>query len=396
MIIRVLIICFLSILIHGTSMEARNKSAVLYQADFCQGQLPQDVLLEGDLRDFSLKSDGLEITGTKGRMRLDRFYSLGKRCVKYVVKFSPDAVAEFYSDNRDIVFRVDVAGRQIMQMVDTQITATADILEADTEFLIEMEHDYAVNTFRITNLRTGKQASLSQECDGPGGYGRGAIQPKVFTGCMWDYYCLSLVYGTSISVRQMSVTSPAKVRVLMYGDSITQPECYYPKVDFASSWTQLILSRLKGKGMTSGRNGTTIREVLLRIRNELPYIRAKYVMVTIGTNGGNTEENLSELIEYIRFQGAEPILNNIPCNEENDQVGKNELIAHIREKYNIRGCRFDRATSLQADGKELDRTLMYYENYIDVYGKDFYHHPNPEGSMRMYQQTLIDIPEIYH
>ena len=71
--------------------------------------------------------------------------------------------------------------------------------------------------------------------------------------------------------------------------------------------------------MSSGRRGT-ITMVLDYIKNELPYIDAKYVMVTIGTNGGNTEKNLTELVHYIREQGAIPILNNIPCNESGTQI----------------------------------------------------------------------------
>lgn len=89
--------------------------------------------------------------------------------------------------------------------------------------------------------------------------------------------------------------------------------------------------------MSSGRGGTTIDELLERIRNELPYVRAKYVMVTIGTNGGNTERKLCELVEYIRSQGAVPILNNIPCNEHGTQVETNELIERVRRRYAIPG-----------------------------------------------------------
>ncbi len=72
--------------------------------------------------------------------------------------------------------------------------------------------------------------------------------------------------------------------------------------------------------MSSGRGGTTIKELTERIKNELPFLKAKYVMVTIGTNGGNTEKNLSELVEYIISTKSIPILNNIPSNESGTQV----------------------------------------------------------------------------
>jgi hypothetical protein len=129
-----------------------------------------------------------------------------------------------------------------------------------------------------------------------------------------------------------------------------------------------------------------------RIKNELPYVKAKYVMVTIGTNGGNTEENLSELVEYIVSQGSIPILNNIPSNESGSQVPINIQIEKVRQKYGIKGCKFDLATSLNHEGKQVDNTTMWFEDYD--WGK-IYHHPNVKGSLQMYTRTLIDVPEIY-
>jgi len=195
-------------------------------------------------------------------------------------------------------------------------------------------------------------------------------------------------------VKSITVLSQqCDLALLMYGDSITDPENYYPTSDFPLSWTQMVMGEVKGKAMSSGRSGTTIREVLERIKNELPYVKARYVMVTIGTNGGNTEENLSELVEYIQSQGSIPILNNIPANESGTQVPVNALIEKVRQKYGIKGCKFDLATSINYDGKEVDKSTMWFEDYD--WGK-IYHHPNVKGSRLMYLRTLVDVPEIYH
>ena len=183
--------------------------------------------------------------------------------------------------------------------------------------------------------------------------------------------------------------------MLLYGDSITQPEGYYPTSTFPESWTQLIIDRLKGDAMSSGRGGGNIVMLSEFIRNELPYIKAKYVVVTIGTNGGNTEENLTELVRYIRSQGAIPILNNIPCNESGTQISNNAIIERVRSKEGINGCKFDLATSLDGDGKDVDKSLMFWEDYTGSYGWQIYHHPNEKGALRMYRQTFVDIPEIY-
>ena len=118
-------------------------------------------------------------------------------------------------------------------------------------------------------------------------------------------------------------------------------------------------------------------------------------MVTIGTNGGNTEANLSELVNYIKEQGAIPILNNTPSNESGTQVENNKLIDQVRRKIGIKGCKFDLATSVNGDGKEVDKTMMYWEDYSTSYGWQIYHHPNPKGGLKMFERTLIDVPEIY-
>lgn len=198
-------------------------------------------------------------------------------------------------------------------------------------------------------------------------------------------------------VRQLCVQSlESDLKLLMYGDSQTQPEGYFPAKDFALSWTQLVMRHVKGNAISSGRGSGNIVDVLERIRNELPFVKAKYVMVSIGANGGSTEANLSELVEYIRSQGSIPILNNIAGNERGTQIEINKLIDKVRRKYRINGCRFDVATSINRDGIEVDTTTMWHEDYsaVNDWGH-IWHHPNLKGSQLMYLQTLVDIPEIY-
>ena len=115
-------------------------------------------------------------------------------------------------------------------------------------------------------------------------------------------------------------------------------------------------------------------------------------MLTIGTNGGNTSDNLSRIIETIIENGAIPLLNHIPCNEHNSQVTENALIDTIRAKYNINGIDFDLPTSINGDGLRVDTSKMWWENYSN---EDYYHHPNVKGSMDMYTQARIDIPELF-
>lgn len=343
--------------------------------------------------DAQFTKEGLRITGKDGVVRLNYYYSLAERLVRYRVRLFQDTKAIFQSDKGDFKAYIDVPGKRLLIGTDPVSEVAVDFLDPAHEYIMEVHRDYQTSTVRIIDLYTGESAEVAARMDGRGGHGAGASGTGFQVGRQYDYYCFGLVEGSALLVSQISVLAKeCDLTLLIYGDSITEPEGYFPAADFSKSWTQLIMSAVPGKAMSSGRGGTTINEVLERIKNELPYIKAKYVMVTIGTNGGNTEENLSALVEYIQSQGAVPILNNIPANESGTQVPVNALIEKVRQKYGIKGCRFDLATSLNQDGKEVDKTTMYFEDYD--WGK-IYHHPNVRGSRLMYLRTLIDVPEIF-
>lgn len=340
--------------------------------------------------------DGLLLTGKNENVRLNKYYSLGDRVVRYHVKFSPDAVGVFQSNTGDFKMVVDISEKTVSVATEPAVWKKMDFIDAGHEYLVEIYHKYQTSKIRIIDVFTGQQEELELTNDGQGGYLTGAVNGGFRVGMQHDYYCFGLQDGTSMLVKQISVIAgTCDLTLLMYGDSITEPEGYYPTSVFSQAWTQLILSNVQGKALCSGRGGCTIREVLERIKNELHFVKAKYVMVTIGTNGGNTEENLSELVEYIISQGSIPILNNIPSNDRGTQVEVNRIIEKVREKYKINGCKFDLATSLANDGKEVDKSTMYYEDLSKTHNWHVYHHPNIIGSRKMYIRTFIDIPEIY-
>lgn len=382
------------VLTAGISVAQTAPTTVLFHSRLGEEQ-PADLLMEGGVK-ASYSNGGLLLQGNEGRVRLDRYYSLGQRTARWLVRFSDDAVMDFCTDTHDVVLRVNVPQHQLSVECNPRRWTSVEWLNADDDVLVELQCTYGTNRAVLTNMRTGQQAMIEVTSDGQGGSYAGAIHEGFLVGGMWDYYCMQPQQG-SMLVQQMAVVAGAcNLLVLIYGDSITEPEYYYPREELPNAWTQLMLSRINGKAMTSARGGCTIREVLLRIRQELPYVKAKYVMVTIGTNGGNTEENLCELVEYIQSQGSIPILNNIPCNERNTQVETNRVIEKVRRKYGLNGCRFDVATSLNRDGLEVDKSMMWFENLKDTsVGMDIYHHPNSKGSQMMFYQSLIDIPEIY-
>jgi len=375
----------------STFLYAGDPTPVLYNRVISDADSYPELLTEGT--DARLAGDGLRMTTAGTLVKLNYYYALAERVIRYQVRFSADAVGVFQSDKGDFKAFVDIAGQRISIGTDPVTEKKVDFLDANHDYLVEVHRDYQTSKLRVIDLFTGDVAEVAATMNGTGGCGSGTIGTGFLVGRQYDFYCFGLTKGTELLVKQICVLAKeSDLTLLIYGDSITEPEGYFPTADFPQSWTQLIMDHLSGKAMSSGRGGTTIHELLERIKNELPYVHAKYVMVTIGTNGGNTEENLSELVEYIRSQGSVPILNNIPSNESGTQIPANELIEKVRQKYGIKGCKFDWATSLNHDGQEVDTTTMYFEDYD--WGK-IYHHPNVKGSLQMYTRTLVDVPEIY-
>jgi lysophospholipase L1-like esterase len=368
----------------------------MYHQALNSGNRPSDIVIPEGVATY--KAAGLSVTQPGELVKLDRYYSLAERTVRYVARFSEDAVALFTSNSKDFTAFVDMPrgkwGIKLPQGFRNYINRELSVaLDPSHEYLVEITRYYSTMTAVLYDLYTGEEARIEVTNDGAGGAGPGVVNTGQRVGLLHDYYCFGLDSGSEMIVSDMTVLArQCDYTLLIYGDSITEPDDYYPANIFDKTWVRLIIDNVPGKAAASGRGGTQINEILLRIKNELPYVKSKYVMVTIGTNDGNTEENLSELVEYIISQGSIPILNNIPSNEHNSQVEVNAQIEKIRQKYGLKGARFDIPTSLAHDGKEVDESTMWVEEY--GFGS-YRHHPNVKGARLMYLQTLIDVPEIY-
>ncbi|MGH2622140.1 MAG: SGNH/GDSL hydrolase family protein [Sphingobacterium sp.] len=383
------LVCFLKV---GLAQQIPpSGTSVLYNQEFLGEQ-------HGDQLDFSqanvrFTKQGLQVAPATGLVKLNRYYALAQRVIRYHVQFSADTKAVFQSDKGDFKVLIDVPEKIIQIQTDPLLQSKFINLQPTHEYIVEIRRNYQQSSIKLIDLYTAEETELQGTNDGTGGVGRGAEGIGFQLGRQYDYYCFGVQQGQGMLIKKIVVQAGQTQPVLLiYGDSITEPEGYYPSKVFSQSWTQLIIDQLRGKAISSGRGGTTIHEVLERIKNELPYLKAKYVMVTIGTNGGNTAQNLSELVEYIRSQGAIPILNNIPANESGSHLEVNAMLAEIRKKYAISGCLFDIATSEGQLGQLVDRSTMYFEDYD--WG-EIYHHPNVKGSKLMFLRTFIDVPEIY-
>lgn len=389
--------CLLCLLCLATALPSRanaykaKPTKVLYDKIFTdKGTYPELVFGKAP---GNFSADGLTLTPASDLVKLNYYYSLAGRSIQYAVKFSGDAVAVFQTDKGDFKAWVDVKNKKISISTNPVIEKQVDFLTGDKGYTVEIIRNYQESKIRITDNKTRKHAELGAVNDGQGGYGTGAIQAGYAVGRQYDHYAFGMLSGTQILIKQIKVqAADSNFKLLLYGDSITEPDGYFPTASFNLAWTNLVMAGVKGKSMASGRGGTTIYELLNRIKNELPYVKSKYVMITIGTNGGNTEQNLGQLIEYIQSQGSIPILNNIPANAAGTHIAVNATIEQIRHKYNIKGVKFDIATSINNDGKLVDKSTMWFEDYS--WGK-IYHHPNMKGAALMFEQSKIDVPELY-
>ena len=375
--------------------------SVMYDQKIGSLNKPAEVELNGMA---AWQEGGLLVNKTGGIVKLNRFYALAERAVRYRIVPTGDAVCLFRSSEGDFQARVDVPGKKISIMTTPVTTAEAAFLAADKEYEVEIQHIYQKQILRVKDVASGTVAEVVAVNDGEGGCGQGKVNNGFYVGPGWDHYCFGLVSGTSMLVSRITVESlKDKVRLLIIGDSITQPEAYYPTADFPQAYTQLLIERLGGRAMSSGRGGGTINTLLEYVPHELPYIQADYVMVTIGANGGNTEANLTQLVKMIQDCGSIPILNNMPCNESgtqnNAEFGGNPLIRQVRAKLGLKGAELDKATSLAGDGMAVDKSKMYWEDYTGypapMTGWQIYHHPNPNGGQAMFRQIVKDLPEIF-
>ncbi len=379
----------------GTTPDDLQGPAVLFKATPDRKHIVSDLLVNGVAQ---YTDDGLLINSPANLVRLNRFYALAQRRVRYRISAEKDAVCLFQSSEKDITVRLDYRNKRLSILTSPEKVVDVPFLLENKDFDVEVVHDYQKATARLVDAEKKDSAEVSAVNDGGGGYGQGVVNEHAFSvGLGHDYFCFGIDRG-AMTVKRVTVEAPRRaVRLLIYGDSITEPEGYYPTSLFPQAWTQLIIKKLDGNAISSGRGGYTINEVQNYIRNELPFIKAKYVMVTIGTNGGNTEQNLRELMQFIRNRGAIPILNNIPSNESGTQVSVNEVIGRVRRAMELQGVRFDLATSLAGDGKEVDKSMMFWENYPpEIYGGwQVWHHPNEKGSKAMFEQALKDLPELF-
>ncbi len=340
-----------------------------------------------------ISTDGLVLSDPNLPVVFLRNYSLADRTIEMQCEFYSNSAFRFTHSQSGIVFLIDMDQKRLYANGQSFFI---DFLKENREYVILYRKHYQEQSLSIKDFQSGEERSFSFINDGQGGVGKGSVNetPSLFD-MPHGFFSFSCTKGVVIC-KSIKVSTPKKrLKLLLYGDSITETEVYYPCSSFSRSWPQLISFAIPGT-VTSGFSGKTINEIFPIIKNELPYLNVDFVMLTIGTNGGNTLENLSEVIEYLLSMGVTPLINHVPCNESNTQIGVNEIIDLVRLKYSVKGVDFDKATVDEYGN--VDKTKMFWEDYGPDYIElkhDYWHHPNEKGSEAMYERIKLDVPELF-
>lgn len=345
-------------------------------------------------------TDGSYGLSVSSLVRLNKFYASADREVLYQCKFSSDCVAYFntlqfsdYAVQSTIV--VDVANKQFG--VSTYPLVSCPILNSSDEFTVSIYLHYDYIYITVTDLNNGKSVTTENYNSFVGGGGIGAVcmENNHTLPRFTDFYGFEKHSGTSFQIKKMVVTC-AKCDLLICGDSITEAYPYWPVFMYPNHWAQKIIEKSNGRAMVSARGGGTIVQLREWLENELPFIKPKYCMITIGANGSNTVARLEELMQFIKAQGTIPILNHIPCYDKNgvtDFSSVNAEIDTVRASEEVIGADLEIPTSVGRAGTEVLTSTMWLDEYPD--SSIIYIHPNEYGSLLMFNQILIDTPEIF-
>src|SRR5690606_10565613 len=129
------------------SLYGKDPTPVLYNRIISgTGDYPE-LLTEGTGAQFT--EDGLRMTKKGSLVRLNQYYALAERLIRYHVRFSADAVGIFQSDQGDFKAMVDVRRRRISIGTDPISEGKVDFLNPTHEYLIEVHRNYQTSTLRI-------------------------------------------------------------------------------------------------------------------------------------------------------------------------------------------------------------------------------------------------------
>jgi len=248
---------------------------------------------------------------------------------------------------------------------------------ADREYMVSYKKILgSMHELTITDTVSGTSDSVS--------YLNSSHPFDDYAGKQWGAPGIMHLSG-NIIVRKFEYVSaaPKDCKALIYGDSITEGYGLdNNRGMYEDRWSARIRRALKGNCAICGRGAGDSSDMLHRMKFDLARFNPQYVIILIGTNDTDIltwKSNIDAAISKIESINAIPVL----CVPPVGGMLVEQIGAYLRSmNYTVVGM--DYATSINNDGITQDASL-----FSDAL------HPNTAGNLKMYNQFLIDAPEVF-
>jgi len=139
--------------------------------------------------------------------------------------------------------------------------------------------------------------------------------------------------------------------------------------------------------MNSGVGGAQTPGALLRIQDELIYIRPQWVLIYVVNNDDSYATNLSSIIAFAQALGCKVIVGTIP-----GDTGRSNIIKALPESV----YKVDWAAELTDNGAGITKVAAYYAS-TDASGAAYNDnlHPNALGDLRRFKRLRADVPTLF-
>lgn len=256
---------------------------------------------------------------------------------------------------------------------------------AGRDYIITYTKDANFHSLTIQDAMTGaSNTAMFDNC---------TVTNTNYCGKQWGGPGVMFLSG-DITVKKFEYVcnAPKDAKVLILGDSITEGFLLDNNTaTYEDRWSALVRKNLNDNCVISGRGSGDTADLITKLAQDLDRFTPKYVILAIGTNDvvldhnvANFQTNLDILITRVETAGAIPILVCPPTNGSSANMTEMQAVYdYVNAKpYNI--IHFNYATSVGNDGVTHDASLS-------VEGT----HPNKAGHLKMYNQVLLEVPEIF-
>lgn len=371
---------------NASPKESSNLYKIVYKSDFKE---PHNLTLSNWSVDnvgnylYPNSKGGYVDNVLTNYVKLNYKYEADKRKARFMCTLYSDTILNFHTIRglttgripNESMYTLDVKNKKLImyknvnRFITKQISQQADIdisIIDGGKYIIELEKNVDTCYFRIINYNT---LAKNEVC--VSGWDAGTqIQQYALT---WnDGVNAPKIHSIDVSILSNPIA-------MIVGDSITEGygmEGTTGNNSLKNRFAEYIRNKL-GNSIISGASSNTVHDIIDKFDSEIIPLKPKYLICTIGTNGSPTLENYQTILTKCKEHDIELILNYIPAHTDGRHIATNSII----ESLNLRGCRFDIATSKNRDLSQGCDTTLLPDGC----------HPNYYGTLAMIERIDADL-----